>query len=125
MKEIIDKIAGLIADAVLSPLIYMVEHDGRIDFIYISNEEISEDVLYNVQMSASGMLNCDVDILDIRYFSEFDKISLIQKSQIVYCENPILPKIIELRSIESLRDMIKEKDSVIERKKEYDCYYLQ
>lgn len=103
----------------------MIEHDGRIDFVYITNEQIKEDILYDVQTSAAGLLKCDVDILDIRYFSEFDRINLLHQSKIVYCENPMLPKMIEVKALESLKTMLQEKNNLISRMEESGCYYLQ
>lgn len=125
MKSKVNTIAGLIAKTVLSPIVYMVEHDNRIDFVYITNEEISDDKLYDVQNSASILLKCDVDILDIRYFSEIDKLTLLKNSTPVYCENPILPKLVEANAIESIKLMTKQKNEIIERKSELGCYFLQ
>ena len=125
MKNAINTVAQIIAKTILSPLVYMVEHDGRIDFVYITNEPIGEDALYDVQSSAESLLKCDVDIIDIRYFSEFDKINLLQQSKIVYCENPMLPKMIEVKALESLKTMLQEKNNLISRIEEIGCYYLQ
>lgn len=125
MKNKVDTIAELIAKTVFSPLVYMVEHDDRIDFVYITNEEISDDKLYDVQNSASVLLKCDVDILDIRYFSEVDKLTLLRSSKPIYCENPILPKLIETKAVESIKIMVKQKNDIIDRKSEFGCYFLQ
>lgn len=125
LKNTLDTIGGLIARAFFSPLVYMVEHDNRIDFVYITDRDISEDTLYDVQASASLMLKCDVDILDIRYFSEVDKLMLLRHSKLVYCENPMLPQIIETRAEENLKAMVRQKKDITNRKAESGCWFLQ
>ena len=125
MENKITEAAGIIAKAVLATLVYMVEHDGRMDFIYFASEQINEDVLYDVQSSVQDILKCDVGIISLQYFSEFDKINLFNNGTVVYCENPMIPRLVELHAAENLKSMMKEKNSMIERKKECGCFYLQ
>ena len=70
-------------------------------------------------------INVFENIISLQYFSEFDKINLFNNGTVVYCENPMIPRLVELHAAENLKSMMKEKNSMIERKKECGCFYLQ
>lgn len=103
MKNKISRTAEIIAKRTLSSLVYTVEHNNRVDFIYFSKEPVDDEVVYNLESDAHNMLGCEVGIVDMRYFSEPDKFNLFEYGAVAYTENALIHQILKLRALEGLK----------------------
>lgn len=125
MNDKITEAAKIIAKNVFAMLIYAVEHDNRVDFVYFADNTPDEDIINAAQESALKLLGCDVGILDIRDFTEFDRIQLIQKGVPIYSISPVLPQLAENKAIETMKTIVYEKSRMCKMKKECGSFFYQ
>ena len=71
------------------------------------------------------ILKRPVEIIDIREFSEADRIEILKTAQLVYSEDPVIEQIFVASMAEDLREALTEKFSMIDRKEKTGTYFLQ
>lgn len=123
--EFISKAVRVIKDRVLTPVIYMGEHEDFVEFICFCDRKITMQVLYDTETEVSEILGTAVEILDIRDFSEHERIEIMSQCSLIYSENKFIEKIFETSMIADYQQMINEKSSLLERQRECGTFYIQ
>ena len=125
MEEQIDTAVKLLCEKVLTPILYMIEYDDKINFICFCDKNIKLNELYSVSTELMEILKRPVEIIDIREFSEADRIEILKTAQLVYSEDPVIEQIFVASMAEDLREVLTEKFSMIDRKEKTGTYFLQ
>ena len=125
MEKSIDTAIKVLCEKVLTPVLYMIEYEDRINFICFCDRNIKVDELYNVSTQLMDILDIPVEIIDIREFSEADRIEILRTAELVYSEDPMIEQIFVASMAEDLRDALKRKFDMLDRKDKTGTYFIQ
>ena len=125
MTKSIDTAIKVLCEKVLTPVLYMIEYEDRINFICFCDRNIKVDELYNVSTQLMDILDIPVEIIDIREFSEADRIEILRTAELVYSEDPMIEQIFVASMAEDLRDALKRKFDMLDRKDKTGTYFIQ
>ena len=125
MADNIDKAIHLLREKILTPILYMIEYIDRINFICFCDKNIKMEELYNTSSELTNILGIPAEIMDIREFSEADRLDILKNAKLVYSEDPIIEQIFIASMAEDYRNSVMEKLSMIDRYKQTGSYYLQ
>lgn len=120
-KEAVD----IILKSVVTAVLYMVEHNGRVDFIYVSQSTVSDEILYPVQEELKNLFDCDVELVDINYFDILDRLQVIKKAEMVYCEGEKTKDGLQWQMAKEIQDYMHKRVELIKRRKEDGVFYMQ
>lgn len=123
--EIISEAVKIILNHVLTPVIYMFEHDDWIEFVCFCDRKITIGDLYDTEQEVKKIIGKDVEIIDIREFAECERIDIISKYSLIYSADNFVGKIFEAAAAADFQMFIDEKRSVLERHDKCGTYYLQ
>jgi hypothetical protein len=125
MADNIYKAIHLLREKILTPILYMIEYSDRINFICFCDKNIKMEELYNTSSELTNILGIPAEIMDIREFSEADRLDILKNAKLVYSEDPIIEQIFIASMAEDYRNSVMEKLSMIDRYKQTGSYYLQ
>lgn len=125
MADNINKAIHLLREKILTPILYMMEYSDRINFICFCDKNIKMEELYNTSSELTNILGIPAEIMDIREFSEADRLDILKNAKLVYSEDPIIEQIFIASMAEDYRNSVMEKLSMIDRYKQTGSYYLQ
>lgn len=123
--EKITKAAEIISQRVLTPIIYMSEHDDWVEFICFCDSKITIQELYDTEQILKEMLDKDAELVDIREFTEFERLDIINQYELIYSENPFVEKMFTVSMLTDYRNITDEKRSMLDRQHECGTYFLQ
>lgn len=121
----INKIIDLFLKNVLVYMIYMVEHDDTVNFIYVSDDEADNDIISELEIQLSDSLCKEVNILNICDFSIPDRVDVIKRAELIYSGDAIMKRMFEFEINAAFKAQLNERLSYIERKEKCGAYYLQ
>ncbi|MCX7714990.1 MAG: hypothetical protein N2171_04615 [Clostridia bacterium] len=124
-EENIKKAVCAISEKTFAQLIYMLEYEEGVNLIFVSNNLFDEKTIKNIEIEASGILECEVEVLDMREFDEADRIEIIRRANLIYCKNTLEKKIFEMETVAAYRELVEQRKSFMERKQECATFYLQ
>lgn len=120
-----NKLIKIILKNILTPVIYMIKNDDLIDFICFCDRNIKMQEIYNVEQQINDLTGLRVEILDIREFSESERIEVINQATLIYSEHPIIEKIFAQSMMEDFKIAMDERKDVQQRYKDSGTCYLQ
>lgn len=123
--ELAARAAGIIKTKILTPVIYMSDHGDWVEFICFCDGKITMQELYETEREIKELLEIDVEIVDIREFSEAERIEIIESYELVHSENPLIEKIFTASMLTDYQNLINEKRDMLERQRESGSYYMQ
>jgi len=124
-KETVNKSMQVILKNMLVHLVYMVEHDNSVNFIYVSNDHIDDNTVVEIENNIEDILKKEVNILNAYEFTVPDRDEISRHAELVYCENKLIKQIFEMETSTAMKAVIEERSRIIERKAECSTYYLQ
>lgn len=123
--ELTDKIARIISENILTPVIYMIECDDILDFICFCDRNITMQEIYNVEKMILDETGLKAEIIDIREFGESERLEVINQAQLIHSEHPLIENIFTQSMLEDFEIAMEQRQSVLERQKEIGTCYLQ
>lgn len=123
--EQIAKAAQAIVNRVLTPVIYMLEHDNWVEFVCFCDGKITIGDLYEAEQAVKGIIEKDAEIIDIREFSEYERLDVINEYTLIYSADDFVGKIFAAATAADFQMFINEKRSMLERQNQSGTYYLQ
>ena len=123
--EIISKTIKIILNYVLTPVIYMFEHENWIEFVCFCDRKITIGDLYEAEQEVKKIIGKDAEIIDIREFAECERIDVIGKYSLIYSADDFVGKVFEAATAADFQLFISEKQSILERHNMCGTYYLQ
>lgn len=123
--ELINKAVKIIKTRVLTPVIYMSDHDDWVEFICFCDGKITIRDLYETEQEVKAVLDREVEIIDIREFSEAERLEIIEQCELVHSENPFIEKIFASSMLTDYQNLMNEKRDMLNRQKESGTYYVQ
>jgi hypothetical protein len=123
--NLIEKMAQIISQNILTPIIYMIEHEDIIDFICFCDRHITTQEIYNVEQLIKEETGKDAEIIDIREFGESERIEVINNATLIHSEHPMIETIFTQSMMEDFQLAMDERKDVLDRKKETGTCYLQ
>lgn len=124
MTENMETALRLLKEKILTPVLYMLEYDDRINFICFCDKSIKMQDLYNAETEITNVLGVPTEIIDIREFSEPDRLEILRDAELVYSEDPLVEQIFIASMAEDYRNAVAEKQNMLERYKHTGSYYL-
>lgn len=120
MQEAID----IISESVLTPVIYMINTGENICFVCFLNGKTPYEQVVNAEEKLSKLLNNNAVIMDIREFSEYDRVNILEKADMIYCADSNLKKLFELSLLNDAKKAFEEKNGIVDRIKNCDSMFL-
>lgn len=124
-SELTQKMAKIISQNILTPVIYMLENDDVVDFICFCDRNITLQEIYNVEQIIKTETGKTAEIIDIREFGESERLEVINHATLIHSEHPMIEKIFTQSMLEDFKIAMEERQDVLERKKETGTCYLQ
>lgn len=123
--ELQKKIINIISGNILTPVIYMIEHDEVLDFICFCDMNITMQEIYDVEEKIKFETGKKVEIVDIREFRAAERLDILSNAQLIHSEHPAIEKIFAQSITEDLKDEIEKRHKALERYRVSGTAYLQ
>ena len=81
--------------------------------------------IYNVEILIEREVGKPTEIIDIREFSEFERLNVISRAKLIHTVNPMIEQVFMQSMTEDLKIAMEEKKSAIERHKMSGTCFLQ
>ena len=120
IKEAID----IISTGVLNPVIYMINTDENICFVCFCDKSTPYESIVSTEKRLSELLKSNAVIMDIREFSDNERMDIMQKAEMIYCADKNIQKIFELNLIHDFQKNYEVVKGIIDRDKNCDTLYL-
>lgn len=120
-----NKMARIISANILTPVIYMIENDGVLDFICFCDRSITMQEIYNVERLIKEETGQAAEIIDIREFSESERLEVINHATLIHSEHPIIEHVFAQSMIEDYKLAMQDRQTILDRVKETGTFYLQ
>ncbi|MGN0108117.1 MAG: hypothetical protein ACI4A5_10540 [Hominilimicola sp.] len=124
-RELTDKMAKIISQNILTPVIYMIENDDTVDFICFCDRNITMQEIYNVEQMIKEETGKNAEIIDIREFGESERLEVINHATLIHSEHPLIENIFTQSMLEDFKIAMEERKGVLERQREMGTCYLQ
>lgn len=124
-KETVNKSVQIITRNMLVHMVYMIEQDHSVSFIYVSNDQIDDKIVIEIENSIEDIIKKEVNILNAYEFAVPDRAEISKRADLIYCENKLIKQIFEMETSTAMKAVIEERSRIIERKAECSSYYLQ
>ncbi|MCC8161241.1 MAG: hypothetical protein LIO53_08080 [Oscillospiraceae bacterium] len=115
----------IISENILTPIIYMIEHEDIVDFICFCDRNITMQEIYDTELKLKDIVGKDAEIIDIREFVESERLDVINRAVLIHSEHPLIEKVFEQSMLEDFKIAMAERKDVLERHKESGMCYLQ
>lgn len=119
------KLVKIISSKILTPVIYMLENNNVLDFICFLDRNITTKEIYDAEKAIMEFTGMKAEIIDIREFSETERMDVIQNSKLIHSEHPMVEFIFAQSMAEDYRASMNERKSILDRVKETGTIYLQ
>lgn len=125
MSENMEKALRVLTERILTPILYTIEYDYKINFICFCDKNIKLSDLYEAENELTDILGIPAEIIDIREFSEPDRMEVLKRATLVYSADPEMEKIFISSVAEDYAKCLMEKMSMIARYRHTGSGYLQ
>jgi hypothetical protein len=123
--EKMSKAAQIISRNVLTPIIYMLEHEDWVEFVCFCDGKITIQELYNTEQELKELLEKDAEVIDIREFSEFERLDIINQYELIHTSDPIIEKIFTASMMTDYQNLVDEKRNLLNRRQMCGSYLIQ
>lgn len=124
-SELTERMARIISNNILTPVIYMIENKDTVDFICFCDRNITMQEIYNVEQIIKEETGKRAEIIDIREFGESERLEVINHATLIHSEHPLIESIFTQSMLEDFKIAMDERKGVLERHKECGTCYLQ
>ncbi len=121
----VDKAAKIISQSLLTPVIYMRDYGDWTEFVCFCDGKVTVQDIYDTEQRIKELVGIDAEIVDIREFSEAERIEIINEYELIHSENPLTEKLFAMSMMTDYKRMIDERSSLFERKRESGTHYIQ
>lgn len=121
-EETINKAVDIILDKILTPVLYMYA-DDIVEFVCFTDSGLDEEVFRKTEEILYEVLGLKCEILDIRVFSEFERVEIINSATFLFAEDELVKSLFEAAMIADNERAQSVKELAIERKAETGSYY--
>lgn len=119
------ELAKAIAQRILTPIIYMVEHESLTEFICYCDRKIKFQEIYDAEQAVKAITGKDAEIVDIREFTDAERVEIVNDARLIYSENPIVEKILTHSVLDEYKYAMDEKKDLHLRYKDCGTVYPQ
>ena len=123
--EMQNKMARIISANILTPIIYMIENEGVLDFICFCDRNVTMQEIYNVEKIIKDETGQAAEIIDIREFSETERLEVIHNATLIHSEHPIIETVFTQSMAADYNAAMEERHTILDRVKETGTFYLQ
>lgn len=123
-EDRIEKAAQIISERILTPVLYMYEEEVT-EFICFCDANTAREDFEAAQTAVYNALGIGCEIVDIREFSEWERVEIMSSSRLIYTADPMLHAMFETALCADMQGSINEKNAMLEREKRAGSYYLQ
>ncbi len=122
--RIVNKAVDIISDTILTPVIYMVNTGECLCFICFMSGNMPYERIYAAEKQLSELYNETTAILDIRDFSESERVEVIQNAELIYCADKDIKALIEFNLMNEYKFKSGMKSDLIDRLDNCDSAYI-
>lgn len=124
-REQIKTVVQVFLQNMLVHILYMIEYQNSINLVFVTNDKVSDDVIIEIENTIEDISKSEVNILNAYEFDVADRMEIIKKGELIYCENKLIKQIFEIETATAMKSALDEKSRFLERKAECASYYLQ
>ena len=121
----INEAAKMLAENILTPVIYVCEQQDRVEFICFCDRSLDMEELAETEKLLADFLGCPAEIADIREFSESDRLDIIQSATLVHSHSPEVRQMFEMSVAADLQKAMEERTGILERSQKCCSLLLQ
>ena len=118
-------IVRIITDNILTPVIYMDEHEQDIAFVCFCDMNINLDIISEAEQKLTCLLKKPVIIADIREYCEAERIEIINEAEIIYSENQVIERLLAFCVADEFYKFAVQKDEAVRRYHDCGTAYIQ
>ena len=120
MKE---KIIQIIRAQLLTPVIFLLDEEV-LSVVGFFDGSTKINHLYEIQSKLEKEIGREINICDIRDFSEADRLDIVKSGKLIYSETPFIKSLFENAMLEDFTIAQSRKRDIIERSKNSGSMYL-
>ncbi len=124
-QEMLDKVKAIITANILTPVVYFIENEDTLEFICFCDRHITMQEIYNVEQMIKSVTGQNAEIIDIREFSESERLEVIHNAELIHSEHPIIEYVFAQSMVEDYRVAMEQRRSMLDRQRETGTFYLQ
>ena len=124
-QEMLSNVTKIITSNVLTPVIYFIENDDTLEFICFCDRHITMQEIYNTEQLIKAETGQTAEIIDIREFSESERLEVIHNAQLIHSEHPMIEYVFAQSMVEDYRVAMEQRRSMLDRHRETGTFYLQ
>ena len=95
MTDTMETAVKLFRKRILTPVLYIMEYTDKVEFICFCDKNIKMNVLYSACQDLTDILGIPAEIIDIREFSEADRVEVLKSAMLVFSEDAFIERIFE------------------------------
>ena len=118
-----DKIIQIMRSRLLTPIIYIID-DEILSVVGFFDGGTKINYIYETQSMIEEAIGREINICDIRDFSEADRLDIMKNATVVYSETPFVKSIFEAAMAEDFTIAQSKRKDLLERSKEDGTMYL-
>lgn len=122
--ELLKEIVEIVANHILTPVIYMFEDSELIEFICFLDRGIADEDIDAVEQIIYSGYGVNCEILDLRQFSEDDRIDILHHAELVYAVDDTVLALMQAAIYADYEQMYRTKQEILDRKESTGSYYL-
>ncbi len=123
-NEAVNEAVELLANRILTPVIYMCESVDSVTFICLCDRETELDYIKEIEEELTGILGFRSNVIDIREFDEYARMDIMQNAELVHTEDEMMQKIFEYSMTTDLKNAVERKKETIERIRGCESIFL-
>lgn len=121
--EKLSEAVDILLENILTPIVYMYV-DEVTEFIVFCGADIPEEVFRTTEKTIYFNLGLNVEIIDLREFSESDRVDIARNAFVVYEENELMTELFETAALSDVKAIEAAKKELMTRKNDTGTYYM-
>lgn len=122
--KLLNEAIDIISTGVLTPIIYMINIEENICFVCFCDNSTPCESIAATEKKLSELLKIDAVIMDIREFSEIERMEIVQKAEMIYCADKNMQKLFELNLVHDFQKNYEAVTGLVDRVNNCDTIYL-
>ncbi len=123
-SKTINQAVEIISENMVTPVIYKIDTEEHICFVCFLNGKTPYEQVVAAEEKLTHLLNFTAVIMDIREFSECDRIDILEKADMIYCADQNIKRLFELSLMNDSKRAYEEKCSIVDRQKNCNSIYI-
>lgn len=125
MTDMVEKAIKVFKEKILTPVLYIMEYEDKVEFICFCDKNVKMNILYSVGEELAEILGKPAEIIDIREYSEADRVEILKSAELAFSEDTFIERVFESSIAEDHRLAMIEKNNMLNRYKSSGSCYLQ